>query len=112
LVSDVTGATSQAIVNPTVPSALAGASVSPASTEPTGDTDTLIARSAVEGDNTGISVRSAEGDEPFPGGNTDTATATGGSDEAAPKPPARSDRPQKRAHRDGQSRVQRAGPRG
>jgi hypothetical protein len=101
LVSGVTGATSQAIVNPSVPSALAGASVGPASAEPTTGLDASIARAAVEDDNT------AAGGENLPGGTTETAT--GGSGEAAPRPAARSVRPQQRPHRDGQSRVQRTG---
>ncbi|MGV1006861.1 MAG: hypothetical protein ACOYEV_19320 [Candidatus Nanopelagicales bacterium] len=44
LVSGVTGATSQAIVNPKFPSALAGASVRPASAEPTAGLGASIAR--------------------------------------------------------------------
>jgi hypothetical protein len=101
LVSGVSGATSQAIVNPSVPSALAGASVGPASAEPTTGLDASIARAAVEDDNT------AAGGENLPGGTTETAT--GGSGQAAPRPAARSVRPQQRPHRDGQSRVQRTG---
>lgn len=92
LVSGVTGATSQAIVNPKVPSALAGASVGPASAEPAAGLGASITRAAVEDDNTGTSARTAAGGEALPGGDT-----------------IRSARPQQRSHRDGQSRVQRAG---
>ncbi|MCB0914076.1 MAG: hypothetical protein KDB47_12605 [Mycobacterium sp.] len=109
LVSGVTGGTSQDIVNPTAPSALAGASVLSASAEPAAGLDASIARGAV-GDNTGTSAGSAADGQTLPEGNTDTAT--GGSEEAAPKPAARSVRPQQRAHHGGQLRVQRAGPRG
>ncbi len=94
LVSGVTGATSQAIVNPKFPPAPAGASVGPGAS---------IARAPVGDDNTSASARNAAGGETIPGGNTDTTT--GGSDEAGPKPAARSVRPQQHPHRDGKSRV-------
>lgn len=109
LISGVTGATSREIVNPTVPSALAGASVGSASADPVAGLDASIARGAVGQDNTGTSARGAADGRTLPGGNAETAT--GGSQEAAAKPVARSVRPQQRAHHDGESRVQRADPR-
>jgi len=87
VVSGVTGGTSQVIVNPTVPSALAGASVSPASAEPAVDPAASIARVAVKEDNTVSSVRAAAGRETLRDGNT--APATADSDDSAPKPAAK-----------------------
>lgn len=91
LVSGVTGATSQAIVNPSVPSALAGASVAPASAEPTVDLDASIARAAVEDVNTGASDRDAAGGETLPGDNSVTATVGPGE-----QAPLRRSQPQER----------------
>jgi hypothetical protein len=101
VVSGVTGGTSQVIVNPTVPSALAGASVGSASAEPAVDPDgsiarvaveedntvTSIARLAVEEDNTDTSGSGAAARKTLRGGNT--VTATDGSDEPAAKPAAK-----------------------
>jgi hypothetical protein len=89
VVSGVTGGTSQVIVNPTVPSALAGASVALASAESAADPDASIARVAVEEDNAGTAGRGAgaAGSGTLRGGNT--VTATDGSDQPAPKPAAK-----------------------
>ena len=109
LVSGVTGATSQDIVNPTVPSVLAGASVGAASAEPAAGLDASIARAATGDDHPGTSARGAADEQTLSGGNTETAT--GGSEEAAPKP-ARSVRLQQRPHGDGNARGERVGARG
>lgn len=94
VVSGVTGGSSQVIVNPTVPSALAGAAVDPAgaavdpvSAEPAADVDAAIARVAVEEDKTTTSDSRGAVSRTRSGGNTVAATAD--SDDSAPKPAAK-----------------------